>query len=92
MQQNLGSTNHSQGGFIPDIVLWLSYFYTGSELPIRLRHDSIALPLRFLTIEQLLLDNSESHDCSHVTSGICYLSSGGSTWLARMEVCGLALI
>jgi hypothetical protein len=27
----------SQGGFIPDIVLWLSYFYTGRELPIRLR-------------------------------------------------------
>jgi hypothetical protein len=29
----------AQGGFIPDIVLWLSYFYTSRELPIRLRYD-----------------------------------------------------
>jgi hypothetical protein len=29
-------TNLTQGGFIPDLVLWLSYFYTSRELPIRL--------------------------------------------------------
>ncbi|KAI1346501.1 major facilitator superfamily domain-containing protein [Xylaria sp. FL0043] len=24
------------GGFVPDAILWLSYFYTGKELPVRL--------------------------------------------------------
>lgn len=27
-----------QGGFIPDLVLWLSYFYTKRELPLRLAY------------------------------------------------------
>ncbi|KAG9564269.1 putative pantothenate transporter, partial [Aureobasidium melanogenum] len=34
-----------EGGFIPDLVLWLSYFYTSTELPVRLSFFWTALNL-----------------------------------------------
>ncbi|CAK7894651.1 hypothetical protein CAAN1_02S04632 [[Candida] anglica] len=34
-----------QGGFIPDVCLWMSYFYTSKELPTRLSLFYIANPL-----------------------------------------------
>lgn len=34
-----------QGGFIPEMVLYLSYFYKNNELPIRLSIFYTAIPL-----------------------------------------------
>lgn len=43
----------SQGGFIPDNILYLSYYYTSEELPIRLGYFWTAIPL-FQIIGSLL--------------------------------------
>lgn len=34
-----------QGGFIPEMVLYLSYFYKGNELPVRLSFFWTAIPV-----------------------------------------------
>ncbi|PWY95419.1 MFS general substrate transporter [Aspergillus sclerotioniger CBS 115572] len=39
-----------EGGFIPDIVLWLSYFYTSRELPTRLSDSLFWTALSVTTI------------------------------------------
>jgi MFS family permease len=39
-----------EGGFIPDLVLWLSYFYTSAELPIRLSYFWVSLNLTGVVI------------------------------------------
>lgn len=33
-----------EGGFIPEIVIWLSFFYTSRELPKRLRYERAKRP------------------------------------------------
>ncbi|KAH8681969.1 permease of the major facilitator superfamily [Xylariales sp. PMI_506] len=38
-----------EGGFIPDVVLWLSYFYTSRELPTRLSFFWTALSVTSIT-------------------------------------------
>ncbi|KAH3668223.1 hypothetical protein OGAPHI_001977 [Ogataea philodendri] len=37
-----------EGGFIPDLVLWMSYFFTGSELSLRLSFFYTSLELAML--------------------------------------------
>ncbi|KAH7915694.1 major facilitator superfamily domain-containing protein [Hygrophoropsis aurantiaca] len=53
-----------EGGFIPDVVLYLSYFYTKNELPIRLAYFWVSNYLTtivsaFLATGILLMRNSE---------------------------------
>ncbi|KAI9689623.1 MAG: hypothetical protein M1820_010144 [Bogoriella megaspora] len=42
-----------EGGFIPDLVLWLSYFYTSGELPIRLSFFWTSLDVTGIVISLL---------------------------------------
>lgn len=39
-----------KGGFVADLVLWLSYFYTSKELPIRLVFLDISLTQIFTSL------------------------------------------
>jgi MFS family permease len=65
-----------QGGFIPDLVLWLSYFYTSRELPIRLSFFWTALSIT--TIVTSLLAFGIFH--MHGVAGIA-----GWRWLFLLE-------
>ncbi|KAL5337601.1 major facilitator superfamily domain-containing protein [Aspergillus crustosus] len=65
-----------EGGFIPDIVLWLSYFYTSRELPTRL-----SLFWTTLSITEIF--------GSFVAYGVLHMRGvlgwGGWRWLFLME-------
>lgn len=77
-----------EGGFIPDLVLWLSYFYTSRELPIRLRWvvDYIRELSRVLTSLKLLLDNFVRHYNPHVFVSFRVASHARSAWLRWLAV------
>jgi MFS family permease len=72
-----------EGGFIPDLVLWLSYFYTSTELPVRLSFFWTALNLTTILASLLAF-------------GIFHLDNAhgleGWRWLFLIEVSDVTLL
>jgi hypothetical protein len=70
-------------GFIPDLVLWLSYFYTSTELPVRLSFFWTALNLTTIVASLLAF-------------GIFHLDNAhgleGWRWLFLIEVSSVKLL
>ena len=76
-----------EGGFIADIVLWLSYFYTSRELPIRLRFAYQLLFFRPLSNgQQLLLDNSVVDNHHYLAPGLCHSPPRRRQRMGRLAV------
>lgn len=73
--ENIDTNHVVQGGFIPDIVLWLSYFYTSRELPVRLRY----------VLPSVLSHNAPFAKPAPVSSGLHYRSQRLSRpfWLSQ---------
>jgi sugar phosphate permease len=65
-----------QGGFIPDIILYLSYFYTGAELPIR---------CSWLWTVQSLADISSAFLGYGILHMRGFLGKAGWRWLFLLE-------
>jgi MFS family permease len=94
-----------EGGFIPDLVLWLSYFYTSTELPVRLSFFWTALNLTTIVASLLAfgifhLDNAHGLEgwrwlflieviCVTLLSGWLLINITGSHDLCHRSSCSL---
>ncbi|KAG7885728.1 hypothetical protein KL938_000760 [Ogataea parapolymorpha] len=65
-----------EGGFIPDLVLWMSYFFTASELSIRL-----SLFWTSLSLSQII-SAFEAYGLLHLRG---HAGKGGWAWLFMVE-------